>query len=223
MAIEVQCEKCGQSLRAGPAMLGKKARCPKCSAPVLIKAADNSSADASAGDTGKKSPKKSADKAKKKDSSDAAAGWFVRADDGEFGPVEKAELDEWAAEGRLDAECEVRAESWPEDQWKSAIEVYPQIAGGESKESSTQASDDENDDFALAPLDGEEEAQQSAATKSTVADSDNPFAALEAADLGTAEDAISDLGFVSSQLPAAARICWAREGRWKRRVMRSRK
>ena len=41
---------------------------------------------------------------------DAAAKWFVRADEDVFGPVEKAELDDWASEGRLDAECHVRCE-----------------------------------------------------------------------------------------------------------------
>jgi DNA-directed RNA polymerase subunit RPC12/RpoP len=202
LAIEVQCEKCGQSLRAGPAMLGKKARCPKCGAAVLIKAADDGTTDDSAADAAKATGKKSAGKAKKKEAADPAAGWFVRADDGEFGPVEKSELDEWADEGRLDAECEVRSESWPADKWKSAVSVYPQLAGGGNTATSPEESSDEDGDdddgdgdFDLAPLDDQNAAESQAAVKNASADEDNPFAALEAADLDTEEISIGDLGF----------------------------
>ncbi len=57
----------------------------------------------------------------------AAAEWRMMTGDGEeFGPVTKAELDAWLAEGRLDSGCQLLQEGWP--QWKWADEVYPQLA-----------------------------------------------------------------------------------------------
>ena len=53
--------------------------------------------------------------------------WYVQTEEGEhYGPVPKEELDAWAAEGRLDASCQVLCEGWP--QWKWAEDVYPELA-----------------------------------------------------------------------------------------------
>jgi hypothetical protein len=53
--------------------------------------------------------------------------WHVQTAEGEqYGPVPKDELDVWATEGRLDAECQLLREDW--DQWKWADEVYSELA-----------------------------------------------------------------------------------------------
>jgi len=58
--------------------------------------------------------------------------WFMQTEDGEqYGPVTRAELDDWVEEGRLDATCQVLCEGW--EQWKWAEEVFPQLAGGEAE------------------------------------------------------------------------------------------
>lgn len=52
--------------------------------------------------------------------------WRVCAADGQqYGPVSKAELDSWVAQGRLDERCQVYCDGWP--QWKWAHEVYPEL------------------------------------------------------------------------------------------------
>ena len=196
MAIEVQCEKCSQSLRAGPKLVGKKARCPKCGNAVLIKAPEAGSDSETAGT----------------DSTSAASGWFVRADDDEFGPVEKTELDEWAIEGRLDADCHVRCETWGADEWKSAGEVYPKLATKDDVAKSPPKSDDtptgdsdndrddDSDEFTLSPLDGtsDDDASDDEGKSEKKADApadDNPFAAMETADAGGVDfSSLEDLG-----------------------------
>ena len=185
LAIEVLCEECGQSLRAAESHIGKKARCPKCGAAMLIKAPDGEAKQAAKPTASKES------------SANGAGQWFVRADDDEFGPVEKAELDAWAKQGRLDAACHVRCESWALDQWKSATAVYPEL--GDPAASDAPDSDDE---FKLSPLEGEQGQSQQAAP---AADEGGMFAGLEveSPDLSGASDlselANLDLGGGKSQ------------------------
>ncbi|MBI1900236.1 MAG: hypothetical protein HYS13_03855 [Planctomycetia bacterium] len=53
--------------------------------------------------------------------------WRVRTGDGQgYGPIGKKELDEWVAEGRLDANCQVLQDGTKE--WRWATELYPQLA-----------------------------------------------------------------------------------------------
>jgi hypothetical protein len=55
------------------------------------------------------------------------AQWHVHTAQGQrHGPMSKDDVDRWAANGRLDASCQVWCEGWP--QWKWAGEVYPQLA-----------------------------------------------------------------------------------------------
>lgn len=100
MPIDVQCQACKQKLRVADTYAGKKAKCPKCKAIIQIPSA----------------------------SKDA---WYVQTPDSQqYGPITKAELDSWVAEGRVDHECQVLQEGW--EQWKWADEVYPDIAPAES-------------------------------------------------------------------------------------------
>jgi hypothetical protein len=52
--------------------------------------------------------------------------WIVRVGTGqEFGPVTKETLNKWAAEGRLDDQCQLLRVDW--DAWHAATEVYPEL------------------------------------------------------------------------------------------------
>lgn len=56
-----------------------------------------------------------------------AEQWHVQMANGQrYGPITKAELDLWAAERRVNAECQVWRVGWP--QWKPASDVYPALA-----------------------------------------------------------------------------------------------
>ena len=50
-------------------------------------------------------------------------------------------VDERALEGRLDADCSLRCETWPADGWKSATEVYPALAADSAKDAKLSTSD----------------------------------------------------------------------------------
>lgn len=50
---------------------------------------------------------------------------LLSAADQEFGPVTRAELDLWFAQGRIDSQCQIYCEGWA--QWKWADTVYPQL------------------------------------------------------------------------------------------------
>ena len=63
------------------------------------------------------------------EAADAGLGdqWYMQTEDGEqYGPVDRAELDEWFAEGRIDQACQILCEGW--DQWQWAEEVYSELA-----------------------------------------------------------------------------------------------
>ncbi|MCO6454638.1 MAG: hypothetical protein J5I93_04985 [Pirellulaceae bacterium] len=59
------------------------------------------------------------------DAATAEGGWTLRTPEGqEFGPVPKAELDRWAAEGRVSHDCELRVAGGG---WRAADQVYPEL------------------------------------------------------------------------------------------------
>ena len=52
--------------------------------------------------------------------------WFLKSEEGEdFGPVGRSELDEWHAEGRITAECQLLRQG--SEQWQWASDVYPAL------------------------------------------------------------------------------------------------
>jgi hypothetical protein len=102
MPIQATCPSCKKTIRVGDQHAGKKARCPHCQGVVEIPAA-------TAGG-----------------SATGAATWHVQTPEDRFGPITKAELDQWAKERRIDQDCQIWCEGWPE--WKFAPEVYPHLA-----------------------------------------------------------------------------------------------
>jgi len=143
----VSCTHCGKQLRVKEELLGKKAKCPKCQQLFTLKASANGSSAVSGAGSASRSASGSAARsasgsaarsARTAGGSGAAARvvssvtqnkaeWRVQTGEGEeYGPVTKAELDQWAAEERIDSQCQLLKEGW--DQWKWADEVYPDLA-----------------------------------------------------------------------------------------------
>lgn len=149
MPFEVQCDQCSAKFRAADKLIGKRVKCPKCQAVILVgaapeeKAARKPSAGSKSGAKSTSSKRKVA-KAKPieddvSQQSDGGAEWHVQLGEGEeYGPVTKTELDSWVAEGRLDGNCQLLKEGW--DQWKWADDVYPELA--ESDEGAAEGKDD---------------------------------------------------------------------------------
>jgi len=52
--------------------------------------------------------------------------WYMKAEDEEdYGPVPKAELDEWVQEGRITSDCQILQDG--AEQWQWASDVYPEL------------------------------------------------------------------------------------------------
>lgn len=124
MPIEVTCGGCERRLRVPDKTAGKKIKCPKCSAVIQVPEAIEVEEPIEELPDLESSPLESP-----ADESPPATGpesWFLKTDEGEdYGPVSRAELDVWAAEGRLNADCQVLQEG--ADQWQWATDLYPQL------------------------------------------------------------------------------------------------
>lgn len=179
MPIEVVCSSCNRRLRVPDKAAGKRIKCPQCQAVVSVPAVgpSESSKPARSKSSSSKSPSskpaasnsnKSAPAPARPASSAPATStpapaptgaaapvdkWYLKTEDqSQYGPVPKAELDSWVAEGRLTARCQVLREGDP--QWQWASDAYPQLAGQaaateQADESETAASDNPFD-FAAA-------------------------------------------------------------------------
>jgi hypothetical protein len=101
--IELVCAACGGPLRVGEDCAGKRVRCPKCNDIVYVPLEGR---PGGAGDFGR---------------------WRLRLSSGEqYGPVPRAELDQWAAEGRVTPDCQLLCEGT--NRWRWARELYPELA-----------------------------------------------------------------------------------------------
>jgi GYF domain 2 len=116
MPIETTCQTCGQRLRVADEHAGKSARCPGCqtiytvpqpavlSQPLAWQPPPIPAAGAPAG----------------------SDRWHLRTPDGlTYGPIPKAELDQWMQQGRILAQSQVLCEG--DGQWVWAGKVYPQL------------------------------------------------------------------------------------------------
>ena len=113
MTIETICTGCGKRLRVGEEHAGKLARCPQCQTTYTVPQATP------VGSLGSSFPGKPA----------VSDSWQLRTGDGlTYGPVTKAELDAWLAEGRITPQSQILQAGT--EQWKWAGEVYPQLNSG---------------------------------------------------------------------------------------------
>ena len=111
MSIEIQCQKCNRMFRIPDKYAGKRVKCPGCKEPIAVQAANGATAEPSAAGTPSEAKQ---------------AQWYLQTEDGQkYGPIGKDELDEWVAEGRADASCQLLMNG--REQWKWAEEVYPEL------------------------------------------------------------------------------------------------
>jgi TM2 domain-containing membrane protein YozV len=108
MPIEVTCASCNRRLRVPDKTAGKKVKCPKCQGVIQVPDPVAAAAPAAA------------------DEAPAGERWYLKTDDGEdYGPVDRSELDQWASEGRLNADCQLLQEG--AEQWQWATDLYPEL------------------------------------------------------------------------------------------------
>jgi hypothetical protein len=97
MPIQFTCSQCQKTLKVRDDLAGKRIKCPQCQAVVRVPGLA----------TGEK--------------------WLLQTEIGEtYGPVERSELDRWAAQGRITAECRVMLDGAKE--WQEATALYPHLA-----------------------------------------------------------------------------------------------
>lgn len=101
MPIETTCPGCGRKLQVGDEHAGKQARCPLCNEIYSV------SVTAGPQNEGRDESQ-----------------WRMRTPEGQtYGPVSKADLDAWVAEGRVSADCMLSTETNPN--WVNADAIYP--------------------------------------------------------------------------------------------------
>ncbi len=99
-SIQITCPHCHQSLKVAGATAGRQVRCPHCHG--FLRVPDQDTAPDQGG-----------------------RRWLVRTEDGSvYGPVARAELDQWVREGRVHTRCQVSPEGGP---WIWASEMYAQL------------------------------------------------------------------------------------------------
>jgi hypothetical protein len=113
MPIETICQGCSKRLRVADEHAGKLAKCPHCQAIYTVPQSPWV-ASWGAGSTS--------------DSNLAASDrWHLKMPDGlSFGPVSRAELDRWLADGRITAASQIMHEA--DGRWVGANQIYPQLA-----------------------------------------------------------------------------------------------
>ena len=127
MPIETICQGCARKLRVPDEHAGKKARCPQCGMIYVVPGSVEASWPSPAEDRGL--PRESIDPTPRPVEQQGPDRWRVRTTDGRvYGPVPRAELDEWYTEGRIPAAAQLQREGT--EQWQTAAEIYPGLAGG---------------------------------------------------------------------------------------------
>jgi predicted Zn finger-like uncharacterized protein len=123
MPIQVACTSCAGRFRVPDNVAGKKIRCPKCKEVITVPAGDVAEIAPPA-----TAPAKAAPPKPKAPAAAAAASdnWSLKTEDGEvYGPVPRAELNDWYAEGRVTVDCQVLREGIGE--WQPASDLYPEL------------------------------------------------------------------------------------------------
>lgn len=112
MPIETLCQGCGKRLRVADEHAGKLAKCPQCQAVYTVP--QSAVAAAWGAGTASDSPLGVGDR------------WHLKTPDGlTFGPVARAELDRWLAEGRITPHSQILHEG--DGHWAWAAQIYPHL------------------------------------------------------------------------------------------------
>lgn len=137
MTIDIQCTGCSRQLRVADEHGGKSARCPECQTIVAVPH-PKSAAPVTSRSAGFVAPTVETTKEKTHPTFDlndgnATPSWHLKTPEGQtYGPVDRAELDRWYAEGRITNDCMLRQE--PSTNWVNANAVYPSVAPPSSRE-----------------------------------------------------------------------------------------
>lgn len=128
MSIEFSCPGCQKTLRVSDEHAGKQARCPQCQTIAMVPG--NAASGAGSSFASFPPPETSAFNPVGGGSAGEnlqSGQWRLRIDDGrEFGPVDRKELDQWMAEGRVTPSSQVQRDG--ETNWRLATELYPALA-----------------------------------------------------------------------------------------------
>jgi hypothetical protein len=110
--MEVKCPNCAKQLRVADDAANKRIRCPACQSIISLAGASP--------EVALPSPQAMAPRP-------APANWTVKTETGQqYGPISKADLDRWVAEGRIGNQCQLLQAGAA--QWQWASDVYPQLA-----------------------------------------------------------------------------------------------
>ena len=114
MPLQICCPHCFQSLILPYTEAGLKVNCPNCHGPIQLTAAHQEK------------------KSERKRSPPQTDLWFLKAEDGsDYGPVTKEVLDQWFAEGRISADCQLLHVG--DEQWHWASDLFPELDEGEGE------------------------------------------------------------------------------------------
>ena len=128
MPIESNCQGCGRLLRVGDEHAGKLARCPHCQTIYTVPGGTQQGprplspfAETATYPSAASAPFPSAASTFK-----PGDRWTMKTPDGlTFGPVPRAELDRWLAEGRITPQSQLQQEGT--NHWVWAGQIYPQL------------------------------------------------------------------------------------------------
>jgi hypothetical protein len=126
--MELTCTGCQHRLRVGDEAIGKRIRCPQCSEIQYIPVEHRPPQQAATGPTPQTSTASPTPTGPQTRAGSFGGTTFETwrmkdARGNEYGPVSRMELDQWVAEGRVTAACEVMRSN--SGRWIWASEVYP--------------------------------------------------------------------------------------------------
>ena len=113
MPIDTICQSCGKRLRVADEHAGKTARCPGCQTIYTVPQ-PGSSGQQMVWPTAPAPPAGQPDR------------WHLKSADGlTYGPVAKADLDQWVQQGRITPQSQIQSEA--DGRWVWAGQYYPQL------------------------------------------------------------------------------------------------
>lgn len=139
MPIEITCTGCERRLRVPDKVAGKRIKCPKCETVLHVPEASGEEASAGAEDVveqepAAKKPEPIAEKPEPKPAPEPSLPdrWYMKTEEGaDYGPVPRAELDEWVQEGRVTSDCQILQDG--AEQWQWASDVFPELEEPEAE------------------------------------------------------------------------------------------
>ena len=119
MPIETACPGCKRQLRVADEHAGKQARCPMCSTVYTVSTTPID--DSKLPTESKDFPNLGAEPAVSQSPS-----WSMKTPEGQiYGPVTRAEMDQWVADGRVASDCQLTS---GDGSWSAAEQHYPVLA-----------------------------------------------------------------------------------------------